>query len=110
MLATLVLLAQQPAVDGQGGPPAYTTWIMIGGFFLLFYLFLLRPQQRQEKERLRMISQLKKNDKIINQGGIIGIIDSIKEREDEVVLKGGFKITKSSIVRVVSEEANKDQG
>lgn len=109
MLATLTILAQQTAADGQGGPPGYYTIIMIGGLMLMFYFVLLRPQQRQERDRLRMISLLKKNDKVINQGGIIGVIDSIKEREDEVVLKGGIRITKSSIVRVVTEEPGKDQ-
>lgn len=110
MFATLTLLAQQTGADGAaGGPPPYYQWVMIGGMVLLFYLLLLRPQQKQEKDRLRMISQLKKNDKIVNQGGIIGVVDTIKEREDEVVLRGGLRVTKSSIVRIVADEANKDQ-
>lgn len=109
MLASLLLFAQQNGADGAaGGPPGYYQFIMIGGMVVLFYMLLLRPQQRQEKDRLRMISQLKKNDKIVNQGGIIGVVDTIKEREDEVVLRGGMRITKSSIVRIVSDESTKE--
>jgi preprotein translocase subunit YajC len=110
MFAALILLAQQTA-DGTppGGPPWFYQWIMIGGLVLMFYLILLRPQQRQERDRLKLISQLKKNDKIVNSGGIIGVIDSIKEREDEVLLRGGLRITKSSIVRVMTEEPAREQ-
>ena len=57
-----------------------------------------------------MVSTLKKNDKIVNSGGIIGIVESVKEKENEVVLRGGLRITRASIVQVVSEEAPKEQG
>src|SRR5438270_840161 len=107
MAISVILLAQQTA-EGQG-PPGWYSWVMIGGLCLMFYLFLLRPQQRQERDRLRLISQIKKNDKIVNQGGIIGVIDTIKEREDEVLLKGGLRITKSSIVRVVSDRPSEPE-
>ena len=65
--------------------------------------------KRQEKQRQAMVSTLKKNDKVINSGGIIGIVESVKENENEVVLRGGLRITKASIVQVVTEEAPKEQ-
>ena len=65
--------------------------------------------KRQEKQRQALVSTLKKNDKIINSGGIIGIVESVKEKENEVVLKGGLRVTKASIVQVVTEEAPKEQ-
>jgi preprotein translocase subunit YajC len=78
--------------------------IVIIGYFLL-----LRPMRQQEKQRQALVSTLKKNDKIVNNGGIIGVVETIKEKEDEVVLRGGLRITKSSIVRVVKEDSAKEQ-
>jgi preprotein translocase subunit YajC len=76
---------------------------------VFFYFILIAPMKRQEKQRQALVANLKKNDKIINSGGIIGIVESIKEKENEVVLKGGLRVTKASIVQVVTEEAPKEQ-
>jgi preprotein translocase subunit YajC len=75
----------------------------------LGYMLLMRPARAQEKQRKAMVEALKKNDKIINSGGIIGTVESVKDKEDEVVLRGGLRITKSSIVRVVTADDSKDQ-
>src|SRR4051794_192496 len=108
MLATLVLLAADPSA--QDSAPIWSSFIPIVFMVLFGYLLLFRPAQRQEQQRKALILALKKNDKIVNSGGIIGIVDSIKEKEDEVVLKGGLRVLKSSIVRVVSpEEPIKEQ-
>jgi preprotein translocase subunit YajC len=110
MLASLILFAQQNGADGAtGGPPAYFNFLWIGVLVMMFYLLLLRPQQKQERDRLKLISTLKKNDKIVNSGGIIGVIDSIRESGDEVLLRGGLRITKSSIVRILVDDSSKDQ-
>lgn len=101
-----VLAAQDAAPES---PPWFTNPIfMFTIIALLAYLLLMRPAQRQEQQRREMMSRLKKNDKVVNQGGIIGVIDSLKDKEDEVILKGGIHITKSSIVRVLGDEAAKD--
>jgi preprotein translocase subunit YajC len=101
-----LILAEQP-VEPTGAPPwaGMMPIILIMGAFLLMMFFSSRNQRKQHAA---MISALKKNDKIVNSGGIIGIVESIKDREDEVVLKGGLRVTKSSIVRVVSGDAAKE--
>jgi preprotein translocase subunit YajC len=96
-------------------PPEPTFWQQLLGspisllvmMVVLFYFVLLRPGQQQEKLRRAKVAALKKNDKIINSGGIIGIVESIKD--DEIVLRGGLRLTKSSIVQVLKEEAAKEQ-
>ncbi|QNO15728.1 preprotein translocase subunit YajC [Alkalicella caledoniensis] len=47
--------------------------------FVVFWFFLIRPQQKQQKERQNMLSQLKVGDKVITIGGIYGTITEIKE-------------------------------
>ena len=96
--------AQQPARE-----PGWVGFLPLVLIAVFFYLILIAPMKRQEKQRQALVATLKKNDKIINSGGIIGIVESVKEKENEVVLKGGLRVTKASIVQVVTEEAPKEQ-
>jgi len=104
----LVFAADPPAADGS--PPMIATLIPILVMVVIGYFLLLRPMRAQEHQRKTMAANLKKNDKIVNSGGIIGVVDSIKDKEDEVVLRGGLRITRSSIVRILTgDEGSKDQ-
>lgn len=79
-------------------------WSQLMPFFLLFmvaYFLFIRPMNRQEAARRAAVSALKRNDRIVTSGGLIGIVETIKENENEVVLKGGIRVTKTSIVDVV---------
>lgn len=62
-------------------PQQYTSLIMIGMIFVAFYFFLMRPQQKQQKQRAQMLGSLKKGDRVITIGGIHGsIVDLTEER------------------------------
>jgi preprotein translocase subunit YajC len=82
---------------------------------LLGWFLMIRPMKRQEQERQTLLSALKKNDKVVTSGGVIGIVAAIKEKEDEVTLKVDessnvrLRVTKGSIVRILGgDEANKE--
>ena len=62
---------------------------------ILFYVLLILPQQRRFKEHGQMLSALKKGDKVVTGGGLIGKIDKIEDGNDEVVvdLGDGHKVT-----------------
>jgi preprotein translocase subunit YajC len=98
MLAVL-LLAQD--AQPQGSPLfTFAPFILIA---LMFYFMMIRPQQRQEKERQAQIGALKKDDEIVTTGGIIATVVSIKKDKDEVVIESmnaRFKVLKSAILRV----------
>ena len=49
--------------------------------FVIFYFFLIRPQQKKAKEHKIMVENLKKGDKVITSGGIIGKVDRIIDNE-----------------------------
>lgn len=68
---------------------------LIGLIVILFYLLLIRPQQKRFKEHSEMIAALKKGDKVVTGGGLIGKIDKIEQENDEVVidLGSGVKVT-----------------
>ena len=71
--------------------------IMLG----VFYLFLIRPQQKQQKERQGMLSALKKGDKVITVGGIHGEITGIKDDELTLKIADGvqIRVSRSGIAR-----------
>ncbi|TCS96461.1 preprotein translocase subunit YajC [Hazenella coriacea] len=66
-------------------PQQYTSLIMIAFVFIAFYFFLMRPQQKQQKQRAQMLSALKKGDRVITIGGIHGSIVDLTE--EKVTLK-----------------------
>ena len=50
--------------------------------FVIFYFFLIRPQQKKVKEHKIMVEGLKRGDKIITSGGIIGSINKINDNKE----------------------------
>jgi preprotein translocase subunit YajC len=54
--------------------------------FVIFYFFLIRPQQKKVKEHKIMVDNLKRGDKIITSSGIIGTVERIIDNEKAEVL------------------------
>jgi preprotein translocase subunit YajC len=52
--------------------------------FVVFYFLLIRPQQKKMKEHREMLSALKRNDRVVTGGGILGTITRVKEGSDEI--------------------------
>ena len=61
--------------------------------FVIFYFFLIRPQQKKVKEHKIMVENLKRGDKVITVGGIVGTIDRIVDGEKvEVEIADNVKV------------------
>ena len=65
--------------------------------FVIFYFFLIRPQQKKVKEHKNMVENLKRGDQIITSGGIIGTIDRVMDNDRAEVVIG--EDTKVEIIR-----------
>lgn len=78
---------------------------------ILFYFMLIRPQKREQAVRQSMLDQLKKNDRVLTSGGLYGVVVNVHQSADEVTLRVDetsntrLKVTRSSIVRVLGDEA-----
>ena len=74
--------------------------------FVILYFLLIRPQQKKQKDMVKMRDDLQKNEKVITSGGIIGTIYSIKG--DVVVLKVDdnvkIEVTKSAIATKITNQ------
>lgn len=55
--------------------------------FVIFYLLLIRPQQKRQKEHQRLLTALKKGDKVVTNSGMFGVISSINDEKNIVVLR-----------------------
>ena len=61
--------------------------------FIIFYFFLIRPQQKKVKEHKIMVENLKRGDKVITSGGIIGEIERIIDNDKvEVLVSENVKV------------------
>ena len=65
--------------------------------FVIFYFFLIRPQQKKAKEHKKMTENLKRGDQIITSGGIIGTVERVMDNDRAEVILGDD--TKVEIVR-----------
>lgn len=77
-----VALAEAPAPEGPG---AMFNILFFGGFILIFYFLMWRPQSKRAKEHKELMGGLSKGDEVIMNGGIAGRITRVKD--DFVVLE-----------------------
>ncbi len=98
----ILLMAQQEGQEGGG----LQTIIMFGAIFLVFYLFMIRPQMKKQKEAKQFRESLAKGSKIVTIGGIHGKIAEVKENTVIIETEGGnrLKMEKSAISKEFSTE------
>lgn len=72
--------------------------------FGVMWLFMIRPQRKQQKELEKFRNELKKGDKVVTAGGIYGTVDSIDDRTVLVKVDGDTKlrVDKSCIQRDIN--------
>lgn len=101
------------AMMALGGPPAGASpeeqkkamFMQLGMMVfmgVIFYVMLIRPQQKRAKEQAKMLSELKAGDKVTTTSGIVGVVVGIKD--NSVTIRSGeskLEITKGAIGEVV---------
>ncbi len=86
--------AAAPVMDS--GAFAFSNIGLILVMVVMFYFLLIRPQQKRFKEHKAMLDALKKGDKVVTAGGLVGTVDTLPaEGSDEVIvdLGNGLKVT-----------------
>lgn len=79
-------------------------WLLI---FLIFYLLMIRPQQKRVKEHQAAIAAVRKGDEVVTGGGIRGKVTKVSEDEAEVEIASGVRVrvVKSTLTHVFSSGA-----
>ena len=99
-MMNIVLQAAGAAAQPTGG--GWSMILMLAAMFLVMYLFMIRPQRKQQKQLEEMRNSLKKGDKVITAGGIYGTVADIDGNTVLVKVDGEVKI------RVDKSSINKD--
>ena len=80
-------------------------FLLIGGILVVFYFFMIRPQQKKQKDQKRFTESIKRGDRVVTVGGIHGRVSAI---EDSTVL---LEVEKGAKMRIdktsISLEASK---
>ena len=108
LLPLLPLLAQDAPVDAepQGSPLAMFMPLILIGIF--FYFIILRPQSKERRKHQGMLNSLKKNDKVVTVGGIVGNVTHISTDGKEITLRVDdntrIKFIRSYISSVIADD------
>lgn len=89
--------------DPQGGGSPFASFIFLGLIFFIFWFFIIRPQSKKQKEIERKVSEMKKGDKVVTSGGMLGILVS---NDDESALVEVDKDVKVRILKTAIVDIN----
>ncbi|WP_343344002.1 preprotein translocase subunit YajC [Sphingomicrobium sp. XHP0239] len=75
--------------------------------FIIFWFLLIRPQQKRMKEHQAQIAAVKKGDRVVTGGGLLGKVVKVSDDEVEIDLGGGQKVraVKSTLTQVIDPKA-----
>jgi len=95
--------AYAQAADGAAQQSPWTSFIFLGGFILIFYFMLIRPQSKRAKEHKALIEAIGKGDEVITAGGILGKVTKVDEQYVSIVVADNveLKMQKSSVSAVL---------
>src|SRR5436190_21303457 len=102
---SVVLAMGAPPASGTSTNPQADLIRMIGTFVVfgaIFYFVLIRPQQKRAKQQAELLKSIKRGDKVVTTGGIIGLVVSVKEKS--VTIKSDdakIEITKAAVGEIL---------
>lgn len=99
----LSFLTQTSGTANAGGD--WRFWIMMLLIFVVMWLFMIRPQQKKQKELAKFRNALQKGDKIVTIGGIYGVVSDVKEKYIEIEVDSNVKlrVDRSAIVKDMTD-------
>ncbi len=98
-------------MDSQGGMQL----IMLGALIVVFYFFMIRPQQKRQKEIRKFREAITKGDRVVTAGGILGKVVSVGDKTFRIEISKGvdIEIDKNSVYPsapdVASDPAQQDK-
>lgn len=103
----LMYILLEGTLDQQ--PNNYMGWVMIIALFVIMWLFMIRPQQKKQKEVAKMREALKVGDYVVTSGGIYGTIKHINDNTFTVEIAKDIqiKVDKTSVFAVPDESATR---
>jgi preprotein translocase subunit YajC len=116
-----MLISPAYAQDISGMMGSATQFLPLVLIFVVFYFLLIRPQQQKQKEMRAMLGALKRGDKVVTGGGILGVVQrvpmvsgkdgkQVEGNEIEVEIASGIKVTvlRETITSVIRPQVAND--
>ncbi|MEZ5558301.1 MAG: preprotein translocase subunit YajC [Pseudomonadales bacterium] len=84
---------------GPQGDAGLFNLLFLGGFVLIFYFLLWRPQSKRRKEHQALMAGISKGDEVVTAGGIVGIVNKVEDDFIKVQVAGNveMRIQKSAV-------------
>src|SRR5436189_6079381 len=94
-----------PGAQPGEGPSPLSMMLPILGMLLIFYFLMMRPQQKRQKEVQKMLSAVKKGDRVLTASGLYGTIAGVKDDVLVVQIADNVKVemVKSAVTGVVAQ-------
>ena len=107
-IGPMVRLMGAPPEGGGGG---FMTFLPLIAIVAIFYFLILRPQKKRQQETTKMLSALRKGDRIVTIGGIHGIIQSVRDNTVIVKVDENVKLefNRAAISGVLSNSHSRDE-
>jgi preprotein translocase subunit YajC len=92
LLNSILLMAPSPGADAGGGGSMMSMFIMIAFVIAIMYFFMIRPQQKRQKEHQAMIESIKKGDRVVTTSGIHGTVTELDDKTYTVQIADNVKV------------------
>ncbi len=84
-------MAGGPANGQQPQSPLFMI-VWMGLMIAIFYVLLIRPQQRREKERRKLLEAVKPGDRVVFAGGFLGLVTGVKEKTFTIKIADNVRV------------------
>ena len=93
------------AASGAEGPSPFSMLLPILGMLLIFYFLMIRPQQKRQREVQKMLSAVKKGDRVLTASGLYGTVAGVKDDVLVLQIADNVKVemVKSAVTGVVAQ-------
>ncbi len=103
ILMTTLAMAPQPGGAEQPSGTFFFGWIAI--MIAIFYVMIIRPQRRRDKERQDLLKNIKSGDRVLFSGGMIGIVTNAKEKTFTIKIaeKTKVEVLRGAVTQVLDK-------
>lgn len=106
---TTIAPAGAPA-KSQGQPDMsspFGSFALMGVMIVVFYFLLIRPQQKKEKERQKLLKGIEKGDRVLTRGGIFGTVIGVRAEENIAIVKISDEVKVEVAISMIETVVNK---
>ena len=102
------MLISPAFAQSAGGGGDVTSLLPFVLIFVVFYFFLIRPQQKRAREHREMVSQLRRGDKVITSGGLVGTVTKSVDDQETVEVEIAKDVKVNIMRTMIADKRSKD--